>query len=318
MKAFVKKTILFLLILLGTVILIEASTCFLVNKNADFKLIGNPKYVVAGHSHPECAFNDSLISNFKNISRSGESYFYTYIKVKKILEQNNSIETVFIEYTNNQIIPEMDNWTWDEEFISDRYTKYSSFMSFNDHTLLIQNAPRAYLNGFLLSNTVKLSMVMSNDYDYTNKIGGYMYLVRDKTDSILSNSSKTTSKIEVNANMSNRISETNLLYLGKTIELIKKYGKKVILIRSPQHPKYTGYENEVAYKEILSNRFGNVAYLDFSKFPVSNSDFGDLQHLNHKGAKLFSIWFDELIKSGLLLKNNKQEFINEKIKMRQP
>ena len=52
---------------------------------SQFDLKKQPKSIVVGHSHPECAFNDSLIQEFKNFSSSGESYFYTYPKLKNII-----------------------------------------------------------------------------------------------------------------------------------------------------------------------------------------------------------------------------------------
>jgi hypothetical protein len=57
-----------------------------------------------------------------------------------------------------------------------------------------------------------------------------------------------------------------------------------------------------------------LEYLDFLKFPLKNAQFADPEHLNHKGAKVFSQWFNQLLKKGLLEKNNKQDFINEEIK----
>ena len=51
--------------------------------------------------------------------------------------------------------------------------------------------------------------------------------------------------------------------------------------------------------------------LDLSEFPLTNDQFGDLEHLNHKGAKVFSQWFDQMLKKDLLLKKNKQEWIDD-------
>ena len=84
----------------------------IIKNSANFKLKPQTKYLVLGHSHPECAFNDSLINNLKNLAQTGESYYYTYFKTIKVLEQNPSIEIVFVEFTNNQIYELMNNWIW--------------------------------------------------------------------------------------------------------------------------------------------------------------------------------------------------------------
>jgi hypothetical protein len=72
--------------------------------------------------------------------------------------------------------------------------------------------------------------------------------------------------------------------------------------------------NEKQYKSILRNRFSGIPFLDFSSFPLLNSEFGDLEHLNFKGAKKFSLWFNEIMQVGLLSKGDKQAFIDIEIK----
>ena len=107
MISFLKKIIR----LASIVILLIVGLLFIENnyieRNANFKLEDKVKYVVFGHSHSECAFNDSLISSFKNLSEPGEAYFYTYQKLRNVILQNPEIETVFVEFTNNQVLLSM-------------------------------------------------------------------------------------------------------------------------------------------------------------------------------------------------------------------
>ncbi len=114
-------------------------------------------------------------------------------------------------------------------------------------------------------------------------------------------------------NQNGDISEFNLRYLSKILKLSHKFKIRIVFIRSPQHELYTGYYNEKVYQEILKSYFTNVEYLDLSKFSVRNDQFGDLEHLNYKGARKFSLWFDSLIKSGLIDKPINQQEIDEKI-----
>jgi len=311
MRQFIKLTILFLIVLFTLVFVLVESFEFIVNKNAKFKLNTNAKYLVLGHSHPECAFNDSLIDNFLNLSQSGESYYYTYFKAKKIIEQNSSVNVIFIEFTNNQINKSMNNWIWKEKYMNHRYPKYSPFMNLSDKVILAKNNLSGYLNSTSLSFRHNFERIRNQNFDYSKSIGGYLYLVRDKTDSLVNNIKKGYSQ---SGNF--KVSENNLEYLSKIIDLCEEHEKKVILIRSPQHPKYSGYFNEKNYQEIRNNLFSSIEYLDFSKFPLDNSEFGDLEHLNHKGAKVFSNWFAQLLNMGILEKSDKQEFLNEQIKAR--
>jgi hypothetical protein len=311
MKQFLKLSISFLIVLFTLIFALVESSEFIVNKNSVFKLNTDTRYLVLGHSHPECAFNDSLIDNFKNLSQSGESYYYTYFKTKKIIQQNPSIETVFIEFTNNQINESMNDWIWKEKSMSYRYPKYSPFMNLSDKGILAKNNLSGYFNSTSLSFKYNFGRIRNRNFDYSKSVGGYLSLKRDKTDYLVNNMKKNNPKSEKLG-----ISEYNIKYLTKIIDLCEEHGKKVILIRSPQHSIYSGYSNERLYQKVRNNHFSSIEYLDFSKFPLSNSEFGDLEHLNHKGAKVFSIWFAQLLNMNILEKSNKQEFINKEIKAR--
>ena len=97
MKSFIYKTILFISISILFISLFFFAIHKVIKKKSNFTLKVPVKNVVFGHSHPSYAFNDSLISDFKNLADSRQSYFYSYLKIRNVLPQNNSIKTVFIE-----------------------------------------------------------------------------------------------------------------------------------------------------------------------------------------------------------------------------
>jgi hypothetical protein len=309
MKNFISKLLLFSTvagIMIGSVILLINKA---IARKATFNLKPNTKYIILGNSRPEAAFNDSLINNFSNIAQSAEPYFYTLIKTKKIFEQNKNIETVFIEFGDNQLPKERNDWIWGKDFLPHKYNTYSPFMEFQDHKLLFKKNTSGFLSNLPLSAGHNFANLLQNDMDYLDDIGGYKYLVRDKTDSLLANpklvSESKMSKIE--------LSDINIEYLKKLIKYCRESGKKACLIRSPLHPKYEGFNNERIFEEILNSNFSAIEFLDFANFPLLNSDFGDLEHLNYRGAKKFSIWFNELVNDGLMSRPDKQQVINEKI-----
>lgn len=313
MKRFIKLTIAFSLVFLTVLFLIIESSEIIIKNNANFKLKPQTKYLVLGHSHPECAFNDSLIKNLKNLAQTGESYYYTYFKTIKVLEQNPSIEIVFIEFTNNQIYELMNNWIWGNMYMDYRYPKYSPFMSLSDKFILIKNNPSGFINASSLAFEQNFKRIRKQNFNYSNWIGGYLFLKRYKTDSLL----KSSKWIDYKQKQNIKLSELNLKYLTKIIDLCEQNNRKVILIRSPLHSKSESYASENIYQQIRATHFSSNEFLDFSKFPSNNSEFGDLEHLNFRGAKVFSNWFSNLLKSGVLEKRNKHEFINAKIKMQE-
>lgn len=302
MKKFAIKLIWFTCILCSVFLIV-----IILNRTFSNVIINKHKHIlVVGHSHSECAFNNSLITDLKNYSRSGEAYFYTYSKVKLLLNQNPSIDYVFIEYSNNSIDNHINNWIWGDEYMTHNFPKFASFMDFNSILFLAKKNPTCFKECIIpwLKNDFEM---LTKGFNYDKDLGGYLYLVRDKTDSLIAAIPTNNDSLK---NIY-QLSTTNIEYLQKTISYCEQKKVKVYLIRSPLHKLYSEYQNEILFQNTLKDEFSKVEFLDFSKFPLSNSEFGDLEHLNFKGAKIFSIWFSNLLKNGLLKRVDKQKYINK-------
>jgi len=304
MKTFIYRILLFLISTFIVIGILFIGTNLIIRKKSNFKLHTLTHNLIFGHSHPERAFNDSLILNFKNLSQSRQSYFYSYIKIKKVLSQNNDIRNIFIEYNNKNITKIMDSWIWDDFSISSK-SLYLPFLEKSDLVLLYKKNKNALLRGFSKSFRNNLMNILLFNYDYTNKIGGYRW-----EEGSISNSKLTRKK----NNQETGLSLVNIDYLEKIVKYCNQKNINIYFIRTPQHKKYPWLNNEQEFFEIKNTRFKKVKFLDFNKFPLDDSEFADFGHLNYKGAKRFSIWFNDLIKDSLLRKNNMQKFIDMEIK----
>lgn len=306
MKLFINNIFEFLVISLMILIILSVTTFTIVDNNTSFKLDVRDSILIFGHSHPQTAFNDSLLNGVRNLSKSMEPYYYTYHKVRKILEQNNQVKIIFIEYTNNQISQLMNKWIWGNKNITNLFPKYAPFLGIEDNLLLISHNFSGYLNGLSLALKEQISNILKHDYNLATEMSGYWYLKMNKVDSLLS----VKRALRYNINI---VSEYNISYLSKIIELCKEKDMKIYLIRSPLHPEYKGYLNEKLFKSIRNNKFHDIDFLDFSKFPLQNDKYGDLGHLNYKGAKIFTLWFKSILENGFLEVEDKQTFINERL-----
>ncbi|MCP4438912.1 MAG: hypothetical protein GY810_08195 [Aureispira sp.] len=308
MKRFIIQTAGFV----GVFFVLALSLFFMTNNviqnKATFKIKEDTQYVVFGHSHPECAYNDSLIQDFQNFGNSGESYFYTQTKLQQVLRQNPKIETVFIEFTNNQIAEGRNEWIWSDKHITNRYPTFEAFMEKGDHFLLLKNNFSGFVNSFSLSIKNNIGRIISGDYNFTPKLGGYLYLEKNKVDSFLMAQEKSPATISTQ-----NISTLSIKYLEKMVAYCQSQNKKVVLLRSPQHSKCLALKNEAKFREILETKFSDIPFLDFNEFPTTNAEFADLEHLNHKGAKRFSIWFNSLMQQGVMDAEDKQAFINTRM-----
>jgi hypothetical protein len=228
------------------------------------------------------------------------------------LQQNPEITTVFIEFSNNYIDEAIDDWMWGKSYLPAVYPRYSSFMKIRDKRLLISKNLTGFISAYSISLKERFEQITKSNYDYSNKMGGYLYLVRDKTDSLLNFPGDSTERGRFFKDVK-KVSESNLYELRRLIKMVREHQRRVILIRSPLHKKYPGFRNESKFREILKRDFGQLEFLDFSGFPLTNSEFVDLGHLNYKGARYFSIHFNNMLTRVLLQMENKQEFIDREI-----
>ncbi|MFC0516041.1 hypothetical protein ACFFGT_17610 [Mucilaginibacter angelicae] len=296
MHRFLIKTITFALVGCLLILAIALIPGFMVNKFSKFGIKNNSTIALFGHSHSECAYNDTLIPKLTNLSHSAESYFYTFQKVKKYLSQNPQITTVLIEFSNNQIDTKMDDWTWGYTYMSNMFPQYASFMGVSDFELLAKHNSKYFMNCIGLAARTNLIKALSFNYDYTGKTGGYFKIEGSKP---LPSSNPANGNIKTSSNK-NTISTTNLQYLRKIIDYCTNMHKTVFLIRSPQHPLYEYRHNEAEFSLIRERYFGEIKFLDFNNYPLKNDDFADFGHLNFKGALKFSAYINQRIINGML------------------
>lgn len=302
MKKFIIKTLVFIL----SFICLLAGVVLINRYFSRFRIDAGKTMIFAGHSHSECAYNDSLIAGSVNLSESGESYFYTYYKLKKVIRQNPQISRIFIEFSNNQVDSKMDSWIWDDKYMINYLPRYALLIDREGLKLLYRKNPACLMHCIRLMLKNNFTMLFRG-LNYSHDIGGYRYLVRDKTDSLLHNLPVHPDK-KLQA-----VSSENLQYLQHIIDLCKQRDIDVVLVRSPMHEKSATLANEAEFQEIRSKMFADIDLLDFSQLPLKDSDFGDLEHLNHRGARIFSLWFSGLIEKNLFLTPDKHLFVEKQI-----
>jgi hypothetical protein len=293
MKSFIKKIIYFFVFLYGSLLALMLVSNYFINKHTNFKLKSDISKIIIGNSQPECAFNDSLIPHFKNLAKAGETYFYGYQKLKEVLKQNSQISTVYIEFNPTNILIREDDKIWQDRFIKHQGPDNLAFFSFNDHKLLALKNPLGYHQAVLKGLKSNVARIAKNQYNFIDSIGGYRYIKWNHTKSVLDTITYTT-KIQYTKDQK-KVSQYDLSYLKKMTELCKNKQVKVKFIRSPYHNKSMNHKYESMFQEYRKDVFNTIEFLDFSDFPIDDEEFGDLQHLNNKGARKFSLWFNQQI-----------------------
>ena len=281
--------------------------------NGDYyKLRPGVNTMLMGHSHIQCSVNDNFLTGMQNQCMSGEAYYYTYLKLKKLVYENPQVKTIILSYTNNQIDHQMDSWIWSEASLYRFYPKFVFLFEREDYEVLLENNPKSVLLSEIkfVKKFTTFMMRRSGDFLEAENWGGYFKLERNKLDSILkSDYVEKEWKLDYS-----KISKTNIDYLKKIKAFCRENNVELIFMRAPIRPEWPHNKNEKLYDTIKQQYFRDIEMMDFKDFPATVNEMGDLEHMNIHGAIRFSKFFNDLLANGLLKSSDKQKDIDQAIK----
>jgi hypothetical protein len=261
---------------------------YFIISSADFNIPKNKTIVFIGDSHTECSINDKIFTQSFNISQSGAAYMYAYVKLKKFLAVNDTIEKVALSFHGRSIGKSLDDWTIGEEKMQTFVPTYISLLSINEINVLIKNRGffSAIYKALKQSDEVIIKYIKNHYFTYNDlSLGGYLWLDRDKLQA----------DIEMrNTNSVNPLdySAYQLEFLLKIVELCERYNVELILFNSPTF-KSEQYGNLDELSNYYNKHLKGIKYIDYSNFDLPEYGYGDIEHLNYKGAEIFSKYLEE-------------------------
>ncbi len=282
MKQFIKKTTLFV-----GVPLVLFTLFIIVLEFANYKkaktehLNSSITRIFIGDSHIEQAINDTLLEHSVNIAQSSESFYFSYYKLKHILEQNPSIKDIYLGFSYHSLSSYYDKFIFGE-FSNAISSRYFSLLPPNQKIELL-NANRNNLFSYLkvvAKNDILNLWKKQNTYK-----GGFS--------NIFSNTKANYASIEKRVffqyytkDSLTEYSLINIEYLNKIEDLCKQSNVKLTLVNTPVHKLY---KNKVPSK--FKDKFeelslsGRFEILDLSDL-LSEEDYfiPDGDHVSLKGA----------------------------------
>jgi len=289
MRNYLKNTFLFsiILILLSFLVILSNHIGFLKIPN---NVTQNKNILVLGDSNTECAINDSIFASAVNKSASADSYFYSYLKLKHIVQNNPNIDTIVLGFAPHNIFD--NGWLLDDSHINSHLKLYFPLMEFSDYSFFICNNPKAFLS--------TLPTITKHAYNNLfNRLlnnftacyyGAYLKLERNKLQEVkaLFKEGKPLPFFDLPNNFS--ISEPETLYLNKIISFCSSNHLKLYFINTPKRfelLKYQKYGTKEFY-EFYNKTYSHIDFIDCSNLTLQDKNYGDFVHLNSNGANLFS------------------------------
>lgn len=311
MKIFYRKVILFILLMSSILFTIIYVIDQKIKENTFYSLPSNTKYLFIGSSFVSHSINDEKIEGVLNMALAGESYFYSYIKINKLIGANPDLQTLFLDYSNFRLTDIADTHMWDRVKFSYKYSKFHTIADNRERWFVFKHNPIGFLS--VLSTIYRENIIFLKQgykfYPSYRHWGNYDSFNFSKVDSL------------INVNYQNKwstneifgIGNVNLEYLLKIKDLCSRNKIELILFRPPTHQSDPFRANEELFQKYRKEYLSDITFLDFQNFPLKNDEFLDLDHLNAFGSAKFSLFLDELFKDSLWIVNDKQKYIDRKV-----
>lgn len=278
MKQFISKSVVFLFIILGVTLFSFLILSFSSNKT----ILKEQTTIIAGDSNTECALDDQKIKNALNISRSGESYFYTYHKLKYLIQKNESFKKVYLSFSPHNIIISEGNRLTSNGRIYNNLIEYIPVLNMESTFYLVKMDKK---NAFLSFLKSPIHLLKNKNVLW----GGYLYLIRNNLDRSIRNSQQYYSQNYTQKN----IDHIEVLYLKEISNLLDSYNIELILLNTPKWTEFYKFSNSrELFDEVYEKHFSEIKFLDFSSLFSEKEFFGDFTHLNFKGSQEFTKFFN--------------------------
>jgi hypothetical protein len=245
-----------------------------------------------GDSHVQLAINDQLINNSLNMALNSESYYFTYYKLKYILQQKSNIKNIYLGLSYHNISDYYDDFIYGSHSsaISVRY--FFILPGLEQLRVILWNKNDI---GSFISN---LTSICFSEYNSKKQFTG-TFSNQNHTSSVDLNILNSRVNMQFGADSRPKgLSHYNILYLHKIKRLCETHNINLFFINTPLHSHYIKsipkfFTNH--YDQIIFNN--SSLFLDFENILSNDSDFlPDGDHTSEEGANKFSKLLNGIIK----------------------
>lgn len=292
-KKYFYKTIIFITIFVILIFLSNLSYYYIVIKNTNlyknqkqFEELYNDdlNIIFFGDSFPALAVNPEYIQNSFNYAVPGERYDQTFYKVKSVLSRKSQVKTIVLPYDTHAFSRiDSDNnryhyiWYWSNFIPANELEKITGKskikLTVNKYLPFVGNG-KDYITVFLLNEKTEMYKGWQKNYNTTQPVISSSQGNNGITEQIIRNDLIKSFMDTI------RYAEEN----NKTIILIK-YPNLTAAINGKEDDKskifYSRMDNEI-------KKIKNIHILDYRNFSKDNNLFSDPNHLNYRGAEIFS------------------------------
>lgn len=284
MKGFISKIAQIILLVISIQVFLIAGVVSFQRTFYSFKVPQDRHTLILGHSLTEFAINDSIYADSFNYSYSGTGFNYSYAKLRKILNQNDHIDTILFGIKPSDFTVAMSH-EFKPSRISDQILKHFYLLSLEEIKDYIYY-PIFYtaLCNIPLDFVLTYPRILKSHYSMKSyDIGWYRYT--DECHLDIPKDSIPNYDLSIDA----EYNPFALKYFNKIVSLCKERNVKLVFVTPPMYLS----KGNIHFQSVMKQK--GLTYYDFSNFPLSPTEFFDSTHINARGARKFSSVLDALI-----------------------
>lgn len=235
--------------------------------------------VILGDSHTECAISDSILKESINLSKSADTYFHSFVKLKYLTSlPENRIRRVILGVSPHSFSTALQQWYEDPRYVAPKVSNYLSLFEAEDIWFALKSNPAAFLDGMLQFDKYQGLRILERRERSLRDLGGFLAL--NKTFDPTKNDMIAGSVVD-DADREER----QLFYLNQIEALCKKYELELVMLSTPLHQTYPGNRSGEFFAKLDSISF---SIKDYTNLKLDSDAYADTEHLNARGASLFT------------------------------
>lgn len=245
-----------------------------------FELPKSKTVLVIGDSQTQADINDSICTNVKNISLAHDGYFTMYKRLQLYVEANPQIDMVIVALSPHTVSPVKDEFYHNFGYIDETVKHYIPYFSVEDWWLLLRSDPEDVLASLI----TPIKYYLTPSADKIREMGYYDSADYSHLEDDIKGGAVRLIPDSCEVNYGNSIT---LQYLHKIEDYCSAKKISLIGINTPVlcGEKYFDMNN---YTRLLLSEFCNITIWDYMNFKIDNNCRRDVNHLNKKGAIIFS------------------------------
>lgn len=239
----------------------------------------NATILVMGNSRIQYGFDDSKIGGTWNVGLNADNYNIIYWKLKMLHRYNPQIQKVVLEVDNALLF----NYFKGVEYKLHPY--YWDMMDLRDWKNLVVNDRTILMYPFDWMKILFPARSIYHSISFQELgIGSYTVLNRDKLqEAIQKEENKNT--IEKSSHI---VNELQLNYLNKIIAYCQSNNISIEFINMPSYPTKEVIHDNKKLHQYITEHYPSIPFHDYELLALPDSCYGDISHINYKGANALS------------------------------